>query len=604
MADKKRRFDKRDFNQMAEVITQDKRDRAGRRSDKEAIWKEIDRQIAMTPDCSFKMSGGRAIESKAWWPEIELPWQSQALEVLNADSRRMMFPDSGPWYQASVFMTDEYLARADFRSIVAGDSNEVPSQLDQDNANKLVEGFGRHFRKQYDFRGHWDELNAEAFKYGTFAGRARLVEKKAFIDTAKGVVPENHKIPMLVPKCIKNLYPDDRKHRMLNEGIMVAGSVIDCWWQALKDLEMAARKGSQDPKNALGGWMPSALKGIEPDKNGQVEVLEYEGDIILPRKTTRSMFLPNVVVTVIVSSGGASVVRFRTGMRRSYIIHSYDSEDVTTPYGSGPLMKGRPIQKSAVHSLTLYQAAGELDVERPVIYSEDDPYFASTGGPVIAPGEQWKTSQGVSTAQLGDGSSQFQSYLAFQQQYADVTGVNAPRLGAQTVSHTTAFAKNAEMQRGQSRTVDYVRSVLQHPMEKWLHMEFELGKAAIKDTLSFYIPAYQGAVTIDKDMLPDQVEFEVYGAGGPGEESAKVQKQQAALQSALQLEEFKLQTNPEATPLDIEAMQKQILGEAFAESDTFFARPPEDVSMGVAADPGVSSPIEGIPGAELAILEG
>ena len=83
-----------------------------------------------------------------------------------------------------------------------------------------------------------------------------------------------------------------------------------------------------------------------------------------------------------------------------------------------------------------------------------------------------------------------------------------------------------------------------------------------------------------------------------------MQKQQAALQSALQLEEFKLQTNPEATPLDIEAMQKQILGEAFAESDTFFARPPEDVSMGVAADPGVSSPIEGIPGAELAILEG
>ena len=184
MAEKAKRIDRRDHAQLAERIFQMWSDRRGRRRDQERIWKEVDRQIAMKPDISYKMLPGRHNSAdpyderarnnidpdKAWMPEGELPLQAQALEVLVADARRMMFPDAGSWYRARAITTDEYLRGVDFQSLVAGDENDVPSQITQDNADKLVEGFGQFWRDQYGFRDSMDRLNAEAFKYGAFSG--------------------------------------------------------------------------------------------------------------------------------------------------------------------------------------------------------------------------------------------------------------------------------------------------------------------------------------------------------------------------------------------------------------------------------------------------
>src|SRR3954466_8620695 len=94
----KRKFDASDFNYLAEYIIEEHRVRKQRRNDRERQWKEIDRQIAMEPDISFKKVGDKIDTKKAWMAEMELPLQAQALEVLTADSRRMMFPDTGPWF--------------------------------------------------------------------------------------------------------------------------------------------------------------------------------------------------------------------------------------------------------------------------------------------------------------------------------------------------------------------------------------------------------------------------------------------------------------------------------------------------------------------------
>jgi hypothetical protein len=73
----------------------------------------------MVPDVSHKkLPNGQVDANKMWMAEMELPLQAQALEVLTADARRMMFPDSGPWFRAHAQVTDDYLSR---RSISVAD---------------------------------------------------------------------------------------------------------------------------------------------------------------------------------------------------------------------------------------------------------------------------------------------------------------------------------------------------------------------------------------------------------------------------------------------------------------------------------------------------
>ena len=115
--------------------------------------------------------------------------------------------------------------------------------------------------------------------------------------------------------------------------------------------------------------------------------------------------------------------------------------------------------------------------------------------------------------------------------YAELTGVLPARLGAQTVSHTTAFAKDAELQRGAVRTVDFVRQCGGGPLTRWLGMAYQMGRDAIgqRETVSFFIEAYGGYVEVAKDQLPERATFEWFGSGGPAEEQQKrIQRVQAA----------------------------------------------------------------------------
>lgn len=594
---------KADFRHFADYIVAELRRRQSRRGSLEAQWNEIDRQLAMKPDTSFKMmAGGQLDPLKAWMPEVELPWQAGALEILVADARRMLLPDSGSWYNAHAFLTDAYLDRVDLESLVAGDENEVPSLITQDNADRLVEGWGNHWKAQYPFRDNWDKLNAEAFKYGAFAAVGRVVASRVQgVDRNGDLRSEEQKIPMLVPKSIRNVYLDDRAHRFMGEGIAFAPATIERFFSTLEDMQRAAAKGRRDPQHPNGGWMPNMLNGMEPDKDGYIEVVKYTGDLVIPRKTMQNGIVENVVVWVAVS-GEQRVFRFQTKQINSYVEHSYLSESVDTPYGSSPLLKGRPIHKTAVDTLTQFIAWAHLNVQPPLSYQRDDPWFAKDGGPIVRPGETWGSVGPVTAVQIGDGSALWRAFTDLRMEYAEVTGINAARLGAQTVSHTTRFAKDVELSRGVLRTVQYVRSLLQNPMLRWLNLEFELGKQAMSGPMTFWIPEYQGAVTIEKKHLPDDVVFEAFGSGGPMEERAKLAQKLQALQLALSLEAPKRQMDPQARPMDLEHAQREILGDSFADAEIFFAAAPEPLQAGAGANPDLQGAVEGIPAPDAALL--
>lgn len=606
---KQKRFDKRDFKLIAEQVCDEYDARKSKRKDREKEWKEVDRQLRMEPDTLFKTLPNGAMDvTKAWMAEMELPLQSQTLEVLTADARRMMFPDSGSWFAAHAMMTDDYLEKVDFTSLVAGDENEIPSKINQDNIDKIVESYLQSLHSHYDFEGAIDLANAEAFKYGVGMVRVRMARKSVYMRTARGIEKETQKIPVVFPRSIRDTYLDDRKYTVMNEGLVLGPSTIACKTQKYEDLILAANKGNNDPLDDDGGWMPANLKGLEHDGKGAIELLEYEGDMIVPRQTVSSLFLPGVIVTVAKGrSGGKSEarvvrLRFKDVPLSSYIEFPYHKESVDCAYAASPLMKGRTVQASATSALNRLMDAAALNIEPPVRYSRDDSAFAQAGGPMIYPGAQWSTLDPVQDVRIGDPSAMFSIYSGFLRQYADLTGINAPRLGEQTVSHTTAFAKEAELSRGTVRTVDYVRSSLKGPMTQILNMEYYLGRKNMKGRMDIYSQAYGGWIALEKQTLPERVVFEAHGSGGPAEQQQKIQSRIASLQMALQMDQLNVQMGGQPK-VDLGAAIEQVLREGGWTDVNAIARI-EAMAEGNQGAPAVSGVPEPVPGAAVAALQG
>ena len=548
----KRRFDARDWTEIGEMVISEWERRKRNRRDREAHWKEVDRQVAMIPDLSHKMlANGKMNSDLAWMAEMELPYQAQALEVLTADARRMY--EAPSWFRAHAECTDEYLRGIEFQSLILGDESEVPSAINQDNADKLVEGFLLHQFREYDLFGRLDRVNAEAFKYGMGVGRARMQTKNVYIHEARGVRKETQYLPVMAPVSIKNLYLDDPKPSMHSSQVLGESHIAEDWI-SFANLQLAANKGSNDPDDPEGGWMPKNVKELEPDTDGYVHVLEMEGDIVVPRKTTRSIVIPGAIVTVAIggkSAGGnvtSGVVRFRFRKEAfsSYLLFPYHYEDTTEHYPTSPLMKGRTVQIMAVQALNRLLDSAALKNCPPTGWDRTDTYFGKEGGPKIHPGALWGTADVAAIKVFSEVGGDPSALLAVLQHaivmYAELTGVLPGRLGAQTVSHTTAFAKDAELQRGAVRTVDYVRQSGAGPLTRWLDMSYRMGRGILKgnDTISFFIDAYGGFVEVSKKHLPENAIFEWFGAGGPAEEAQKKREKLESLAMALKIDQIDL----------------------------------------------------------------
>ena len=598
----------KDFDAIAEFIVNELDERQSRRGDLEKQWKEIDRQLRMQPDKRHKLdANGNPDRRKAWLPETELPLQAQTLEVLMSDARRLKFPTSGEWFEAFALMTDDYLDKNDLSAIISGDKAEVPSVLDQDNLNKLVQGAISHCHRQYGFADHMDMVDAEAFKYSVGVGIVRPVRKHVFARSAKGILKKEQVLPIFYPRSIKYTYLDDSKHALMHEGDMISPSTLSVYTKKLKDVLLAANQGGKTIDT--GGWMPNQLKSLKADKHGNITVVEFSGDLVVP-KSQDPLFFTGHTFTVAIGTKNDKSIRKVVRVQENHaelIEFHYHREHIDSAYGSSPLMKGAPIQKAAVDALNKLLMAGALNVQPPISYSPDDAYFAGNNGPNVFPGAVWPTIDGIAPHAIGDPSAMLAVYAGLLQQYADVTGINAPRLGAQTVSHTTAYAKEAELARGTIRTVDYVHSSLDGPMTQLLDAEYRILKKVFKET-ELYIESYGGFVTIDKNYLPEAI-FKVHGAGGPAEENAKMQRKLQSMQQAMGLEQLKAQADQikaqtgQQTVINIERAIKQILREGgWSDVDAItngILEGPEQVPR-VAGNPSVAT----APGAALQALLG
>lgn len=614
------RFDVRDLEVIAQTVCEDldSRRSTDERVALEKTWKIIDRQVREEPDPFYKFDEqGNPIARRAWMPEMELSNQAYTLEMLTADTRRLMQPvGRGPGFEASVVVTDEWLQKVEGPSgiKIAGDENEIPSNQSQATANQMVTQWLHMIHRQNDFWQTLDYINAETLKYGVGVPRIRPATKQVYRSTARGMKRLDVSLPVLVKRSIKNTYPDDKPEKWKNEGLMVGPSTIFVEQYKEVDLIKAAKAGSQDPDKINGGWMPKQLSGLDSD-NGMFEVIEYEGDLIVPRSTTKSLFLPGMIVTVARGDGDPRVVRIRFNKypfsTYSYIL--YNPESISTVYSSSPLMKGAPLQQGGSFFYNMLVSAGLLNVLPPVKYDPDDQRFAATGGPMIMPEALWDSLSAVEPQRIGDPNAMREALMIMFQLYEYVTGMSAPRMGAQTVSHTTAFAKQAELARGEIRTVDFARSALTGPITSLLSKEYEIGRDIMSSSRVDYVEMDGAYVEVKKEHLPEpeMVEFYAFGAGQPAEEQAREQRRIQSLQLTMQMEAVKQQARQSGIQpeIDITEMQRSVLREGgWTDVDQFFATdagqlsvPPEAGAGAGLAAPGAltsSAPTEALLAAE------
>lgn len=567
--DKKRRFDKRDWDYIAEYVIGEYERRKRARDDRERHWAEIDRQVEMEPDVQYKkLPDGTVDKDKMWMSEVELPLQAQALEVLTADASRLMFGTGDEWFRAHAEVTDAYLEKADFQSLILGDELDVPSQINQDNADKLVQGFQMHLFRQGDFLTNFDRINAEVFKYGMGVGRARKLSKSVFSHTSKGVVKENRRLPVLMPGAIKKHYLDDRPPTFHSDQVLDQAHISEDWIK-LENLAIAANRGGNDPDNPDGGWIPAAVKTLEGNEDGFVHLLEMEGDVVIPRKTTRSVVLAGCIITVAMGGKAAgnvtrAVVRFRWRKMKesSYLLFPYHYEGANDIYPVSPLMKGRPIQIMATDALNRLLDSAALKNAPPVGYDRSDMEFQQQGGPKIHPNAMWPTIDKVNVHNEvgGDPSALSNAMSLAINLYGELTGVLPARLGAQTVSHTTAFAKDAEIQRGAARTVDYANHAGKGPIERWLDMAYQMGRDELRGKIAYYIDSYGGFVEVEKEHLPENAVFEWFGPAGPAEEQKIMQSRLTSLQFAMQMDQLGV-AQGEAPTINLGSAIREVLRE-------------------------------------------
>ncbi len=520
-----RKLNAKDFDTVADFIESEykrRRDNPIRRN-LEHAWDTVDRQVRMEALPYFNPSDQNVnSDDENWIQPFEWPAQANALEIIGADAQRLIFPTGGgdEWFSVQSHLSEKYLGRVQGLSFVA---DGIPlGEVDQDSVDLATKATIVHFHRQYEYQRRWRQVEIEGIKYGTYVPRIGLMKRPVATNEFRGVTVKSDRIPMIMVPSIRNVYLDDSPEQMMQEGLTVEPAIIRRWWQRLDSLKEAAKFKNQ-------GWLAAQVNSLEPqtktdDKKmrgnikGQIEVLEYEGDLFISRSEGTDIHLVNHIVTVAIGQGHVKTIRMReSGLPfRSYMPGVYEPGE--SVYGSSPLMRGRSIQEAITEVANRLVAVAALNAEPPIAYDRADTELEAEGGPRWYPGALWKAinPDAIKIQQTGDPSAYLATLQGLIQQYEDTTHVNDPRRGTGAKSHTTATSSDIEVSRSLLPTEDFVENIAQGSLLTSLYMEYELIKKSLGSVLTVRVDSRgtKGHIDITKAHLPDQVDFTVHGARG------------------------------------------------------------------------------------------
>ena len=487
---RKRRVGAKDWARVEEFL----KNELARRKDSEyrrvheAIWTEVDRQIAMKP--MKRMARGQEIVD--WHSTVEIGELAKASEVLTADVRRMLFPHSRAWFDPHSEIEDRENVPAEVQHYVDGSLRSLMGQQHMD----------------FGFKARVEMSIKEALHHGSFVAEARMESRQKFYEGSK---VENISAPVWVPHSMWNCYPDPSPSvfgtDMFYDGAMMIVKYMP--HHVIKEL-----RGD--------GYMN--LDDIPGDKKKDVEVVTYYGDLFIDRNDG-DIFLPNCKA---MTANGKIIYYAPNELPFSPVIFGgYERQDIRDPYYTSPIVKLSPMQKLGSVMINKFIEAIALRTEPPIVYDGNDAYLVQSGGPVIAPGYKNATKGPANYKEItvGDPTWAASGLETAIRQIQEGTGVNAIRAGGMSSDRQTATEVIKVSQGGEVRTVDFVDKLETQGLRPFLYMQHALNKKNMPG-YSFFNDAMDAPdfMRANRDDLPENVHFEVVGSKGLLGEEQRTQR--------------------------------------------------------------------------------
>lgn len=494
---KRRRITPKDWQAVESYIESELGRRQGdqNRVAHEAIWREVDRQVAMQPMKRISQN------KDDWHSTIELGELAKASEVLTADVRRMVFPHSRAWFDPhSDLGTDD--------------------PVTQQQADGSLRAFMGQQHLDFGLKARFELSIKEALHHGSFVAEIAWLSRTK---VTGGEKVENVAAPVWIPHSMWNCYPDPSPSVIGTDMFYSGSMMIVSFAPRHKVMDMA--KGP--------GWF-NLDKIPKAGKDEDDRIVTYYGDLVMQRQDGE-IFLPNSKVVT-----ANKRVIYYAPMELPYppiIYAGYERIDVRDPYYTSPIVKLSPMQKLGSVMANKFIESIALQVEPPIVYDGSDPYFVETGGPVIAPGYKTATkgSANWKTVEVGDPNAASAGLTLAIRQIQEGTGVNSVRAGGMTSDRKTATEIQSVSQAGEIRTVDFVDKLESQGLRPFLYMQHALNRKHL-DGYSFYnsemdAPDFMRASRQD---MPEVVHFEVVGSKGLLGEEARTQKTSAVTAFASQ----------------------------------------------------------------------
>lgn len=471
---KKRKIRKEDWDEVQTFVKKelDNRRTSEFRKSHEKIWKEVDRQIKMQPMVRLNEVGQKMPPS--WNSAFELGELSKASEIICADVMRIMFPE------------DWFLAHVDLEKTIGPDGQPISDPDRQELVDGLLRSLMVQQQEDFGFKERFEMSVKEALHHGSFVAEVLWDSEMQIMDGDK---VKTMTAPTWIPHSMWNCYPDPSP-RIIGTNLFYTGSMLIVSYMPMYKLKRMSGDGwmqskfDEVPKTPPTRSTDGNTETKKAEKDDDVELATYYGDVVITRADGDDIYLPNSKVVV---ANGVIVYYKSNDLPYPSVIHGgYEKQDVRDPYFMSPIIKQSPIQKLTTIIANKFVDAISLKVEPPGWYNANDPQLIANGGPTIAPGVMTGTrgTSDIKFLDVGDPTWALQGMEMGLRQLQEGTGVSAIRSAVPSADRQTATEVNKTEQAAEVRTVDFIAK-LNAKVNSFLYMQHHLNVKYLKE-YTFY----------------------------------------------------------------------------------------------------------------------
>lgn len=519
---KRRRVTEKDYGRIENFIMEEFGRRKGMqvRKDHEKIWKEVDQQIAMVPPKTAPRSQN---PEEDWHSAIQMGAIADALEILAADVMRLAFPLDRNWFRPHVELEPQFDENGEI----------VEDRQLQRTTDGVLRSLMTQQHSDFGFKARVKQACKEALSHGGFVATVRWDTMRKF---ASGGRTLTLGAPVLDVHSMWNSFPDPSPSIYGTELFYRGSMIIRSYMPHSRFMRMRTFFRKER--------VPKQKSKPANDVIDDVELVTWYGDLSLPRQDG-DFFLPNM--KVVLANGVLVYIKPNDTPYSPVIYAGYERDSLLDPYYSSPLIKRAPTHKLMTELMNRYIDSAEMKSDPPVVYDSYDSTMVAQGGPKMYPGAKVGIKGGAAnfkTVDVGDPSFMFNAVLALRQDVREGLSVDSVRSGVSEGTEQTATEIVKREQKGELRSLDFLRVLDSQALKPFLHMQHDLNLLHLENYPFFNneinTPDFLRA---SKGDLPKNVIFEVVGSKEVIGEEQRASKFVIAMQGASAIPEISRRTD-------------------------------------------------------------